>query len=165
MYAACVCLYVLCDEIVLLVRRIFRASARHCGGGVYLGGLLTAALRTIESVAALISDVLYDRLCSQARRVGCGIESGVVAWCDRRRCRRRLLVLPSRVCAFRCFGVFHKEQPRSKPENISRNASKMRHIIHTFSKNILYSASDGECFAETFYASYKNFFGYVSRFL
>ena len=41
-----------------------------------LSGLLTAALRTNESVAALISDVLYDRLRSSARRVGCGIESG-----------------------------------------------------------------------------------------
>ena len=76
MRLVCVCLYVLCDEIGLLVRRISYASARDCGGGMCMSGLPTAALRANVSVAALISDVLYDRLCSQACRVGYGIESG-----------------------------------------------------------------------------------------
>lgn len=105
---------------------------------------------------------LWNEVC---RRRGCGRRSAIDAWCDRRRCRRRLLVLPSRLCIFRRFGVFHKEQTNSKHENIRRNVSKMRHIIHIISKNVLYSASGGECFAKTFYASYKNFFGYVSRLL
>ena len=54
----------------------FLAQARDRGGGMCLGGLPTAALRTNAGVAALMSDVPYDRLCSQARRVGRGIESG-----------------------------------------------------------------------------------------
>lgn len=54
----------------------FLARARDRDGGMCLSGLPTAELRANVGVAALISDVPYDRLCSQARRVGRGIESG-----------------------------------------------------------------------------------------
>ena len=143
-------------------KRLGAMSHAQCGDSVKMWQYLLRVRCLLNESAAWTLRACGIEVCL---RSGCGRRSAIDAWCDRGRCRRRLLVLPSRLCIFRRFGAFHKEQTNSKQENVRRNVSKMRHIIHIISKNVLYSASGGECFAKTFYASYKKFFGYVSRFL